>query len=138
MPDKDQGAATDPAPAQGVIDRVQAVSVPVSDQDRAKAFYADLLGFEVVADDNQANGLRWVQLRPKGAQTSIVLATWHPMPPGSLKGLLLHTRDLGALRARLIERRHAAPDITEAPWARFFKLDDPDGNGLVIQQRPEG
>ncbi len=121
-----------------IINRVQAVSIPVSDQERAKRFYVEGLGFEVAIDEHQSNGLHWIQLVPPGAQTAIVLSTWHPMAPGSLKGLLLHTADIDSLKARIEAFGMSAPAITDAPWARYFRLEDPDGNLLVIQQRPEG
>ena len=67
--------------------RVSVVSIPVSDQDRARSFYRDVLGFEEVADTPYGDGLRWVQVRPPGSPTSFTLVTWFPsMPPGSVSG----------------------------------------------------
>ncbi|GAB2667990.1 glyoxalase superfamily protein [Kribbella swartbergensis] len=111
------------------------VSVPVSDQDRSKAFYTEKLGFDVRAD-NMFGELRWVQLQPPGGGTSITLVTWFPtMPPGSLKGLVIECDDVDATAAELTGRGLTLnEDIQDAPWGRFTSLDDPDGNGWVIQQ----
>lgn len=119
-----------------MINRIDVVSIPVSDQDRAKAFYRDMLGFEELADQRMAPEMRWVQLAPKGSDTSITLVTWFDsMPAGSLQGLVLHTpsleEDVAALHAKGVETF----EIVSAPWARYVTLSDPDGNALVLQQR---
>lgn len=115
---------------------VSIVSVPVSDQDRACAFYVDVLGMEVVADQPMGNGIRWVQLRPPHGDCTLTLVTWFPsMPAGSLKGLVLRVDDIEAAAARLHERGvTTAAGIENAPWGRFVQIDDPDGNGLLLQQ----
>ena len=111
------------------------VSVPVSDQDRSKTFYTEKLGFDVRADD-LFGPRRWVQLQPPAGGTSITLVTWFPtMPPGSLKGLVIECDDVEATAAELSARGVALnEDIQDAPWGRFTSLDDPDGNGWVVQQ----
>src|SRR5438552_17640678 len=84
------------------ITHIQLLSVPVTDQDRARDFYVDTLGFDLVADNPMGPDRRWVQVAPKGGQTSLTLVTWFPtMPPGSLKGLVLQTPDVDAETARL-------------------------------------
>ncbi|WP_446215837.1 VOC family protein [Micromonospora sp. IBHARD004] len=118
------------------VTHVQLVSVPVSDQDRARDFYVDTLGFDLVRDNPMGPGGRWVQVAPKGAATALTLVTWFPtMPPGSLKGLVLETDDLdgdvAALRARGVA--FADGGIQTAPWGRYVTFDDPDGNGIVLQ-----
>lgn len=76
------------------LTHVQLLSVPVADQDRAKDFYVNTLGFDLVADTPMGPDQRWVQVRPKGSQTSLTLVTWFDtMPPGSLKGLVIETDD---------------------------------------------
>jgi catechol 2,3-dioxygenase-like lactoylglutathione lyase family enzyme len=118
------------------VTHVQLVSVPVSDQDRARDFYVDVLGFDLVRDNPMGPGGRWVQVAPKGAATALTLVTWFPtMPPGSLKGLVLETDDLDADVARLRERGVVFADggIQTAPWGRYATFDDPDGNGIVLQ-----
>lgn len=64
---------------------IAVVSVPVSDQERAKQFYVDKLGFELQADDSSVPGIRWIRVAPKGGTTALSLVTWfESMPPGSL------------------------------------------------------
>ena len=117
------------------ITRIQLFSLPVADQDRAKAFYVDKLGFELVSDTAMGPDQRWVQVRPAGAETSITLVTWFAaMPPGSVKGTVVETDDLdadvAAIRSRGVD---IASEIQVAPWGRFVTFDDPDGNGLILQ-----
>ena len=118
------------------ITGVQLFSLPVSDQDRAKAFYVDVLGFEVVNDASMGPAMRWVQVRQPGGGTSVTLVTWFDtMVPGTIKGTVLETDDLDADVARLRGLGVDIPgDIEAAPWGRFVTFDDPDGNGLVLQQ----
>ncbi|MET8088060.1 glyoxalase superfamily protein [Micromonospora sp. NPDC005197] len=119
------------------VTHVQLLSVPVTDQDRARDFYVDVLGFDLVRDNPMGpDGGRWVQVAPPGAATALTLVTWFPtMPPGSLKGLVLETDDLDADVARLRERGvdFANGGIQSAPWGRYATFDDPDGNGIVLQ-----
>jgi catechol 2,3-dioxygenase-like lactoylglutathione lyase family enzyme len=114
------------------------VSVPVSDQDRAKQFYADVLGFSVAMDATFAGGsMRWVMLRPPGGGTAITLVTWfETMPAGSLTGSVLGCDDLEQTLAQLSDRgvSFAEDEIQEAPWGRWKTFADPDGNGWVLQQ----
>jgi len=117
------------------ITGVQVLSLPVSDQDRARDFYVDVLGFELLRDAEMQPGLRWVQVAPKGSDTTITLVTWFDtMPAGSNRGLVLETDDLEGDVERL--RGHGlefADGIQEQPWGRFVTFSDPDGNGLVLQ-----
>jgi catechol 2,3-dioxygenase-like lactoylglutathione lyase family enzyme len=116
------------------ITHLQLMSVPVTDQDRARDFYVDTLGFELVRDNHMGPAQRWVQVAPKGAATSITLVTWFPnMPAGSLGGLVLETDDLDADVARLAGRGVPVSEVEDAPWGRYVTLQDPDGNGLVLQ-----
>ncbi len=78
-----------------MITNVQVVSVPVDDQERAKTFYVDVLGFELRAEDSWGEGMRWVEVAPRGFLTSLSLVTWFgSMPPGSLQGLVVATDDI--------------------------------------------
>lgn len=118
------------------ISEVRVVSVPVSDQDRARGFYVETLGFELVADMQMGPEMRWLQVRPPAGRTSLTLVTWFPsMAPGSMKGLVLECDDIDqtyqALRARGVRFMGA---IESQPWGRFATFDDPDGNGIVLQQ----
>ena len=118
------------------ISAVQLFSLPVSDQDRAKDFYIDVLGFELVNDAQMGPDMRWVQVRPPGGATSMTLVTWFDsMAPGSVKGTVLETDDLEGDVARLRSLGVDIPgDVEAAPWGRFVTFDDPDGNGLVLQE----
>jgi catechol 2,3-dioxygenase-like lactoylglutathione lyase family enzyme len=118
------------------IQDVIVVSVPVSDQDRAKAFYVDTLGFELVRDDDSVPGLRWVQVAPKHGGTALTLVTWfESMPAGSLRGLVLTSDDLQKDYEELQARGVAFDQPPrQQPWATEAVLHDPDGNSLVLQQ----
>jgi catechol 2,3-dioxygenase-like lactoylglutathione lyase family enzyme len=116
------------------ITAVQLFSLPVADQDRARDFYVETLGFTLVSDTEMAPGMRWVQVAPPGSQTSITLVTWFPtMPAGSTKGTVLETDDLDGDVARLESLGVAVGEIDSQPWGRFATFDDPDGNGIVLQ-----
>jgi len=117
------------------LQEVVVVSVPVSDQDRAKAFYVDALGFEVVKDDSMP-GLRWVQVAPTAGGTSLTLVTWFDsMPAGSLQGLVLTSNDLQADFEQLVAKGvEFDQPPTQRPWATEAVFRDADGNTLVLQQ----
>ncbi|MFF5125596.1 VOC family protein [Streptomyces syringium] len=120
------------------ITHVQLFSVPVADQERAKDFYVDTVGFELLADQPGVHG-RWLQVAPKGADTSIVLVDWFPtMPPGSIHGLLLSTTDVDADCARLRERGVDVDGPKATPWGRQATFSDPDGNVLGLNQPAGG
>lgn len=117
------------------IQRISIISIPVSDQDAARTFYTDKLGFEVVRDNPMGDGNRWVELKPPHAETSITLVTWfEDMPPGSLDGMVLETGDLSEEHRQLVDRGLKISEIDEAPWGRFATFMDPDGNGWVLQE----
>jgi catechol 2,3-dioxygenase-like lactoylglutathione lyase family enzyme len=118
------------------VKNVTVVSVPVADQDRAKAFYVDTLGFQLLRDDDSVPGIRWVQVTPKPDATALTLVTWFgTMPAGSLRGLVLACDDIDAEYQRL----HTAGVPFDSPpqrqpWATEAVFRDPDGNMLVLQQ----
>ena len=115
--------------------RLELVQVPVSDVDRAKAFYVDQLGFNADHDHRVTDEIRFVQLTPPGSACSIALTTGtHEMSPGSIDGLQVVVDDADAVRAQLVERGVEASEVQEFPWGRFVFLKDPDGNGWSIQQ----
>jgi catechol 2,3-dioxygenase-like lactoylglutathione lyase family enzyme len=117
------------------IAHINVISLPVTDQDRARDFYVNTLGFELVADTPVGPGMRWVQVRPQHGQASITLVTWFDtMPAGSVKGTVLETSDLDGDVAGL-QARGVTIDggIQAAPWGRFVTFDDPDRNGLILQ-----
>jgi catechol 2,3-dioxygenase-like lactoylglutathione lyase family enzyme len=122
------------------ITGVQVLSLPVSDQDRARDFYVDVLGFDLLQDTEMQPGMRWVQVAPRGGATSITtsitLVTWfETMAAGSTRGLVLETDDLDADVERLRRLgQHFPEGIQQQPWGRFVTMADPDGNGLVLQE----
>jgi catechol 2,3-dioxygenase-like lactoylglutathione lyase family enzyme len=115
---------------------LEVVVVPVSDVDRAIAFYRDQLGF-TLDHDTRAGDQRFAQLTPPGSGCSIVLSGQPPMPPGSLKGLQLVVEDAYRARAQLVEHGVAAGKIDvidERDGGTLFGFIDPDGNSWVVQQ----
>lgn len=120
-------------------DSIAIVSVPVSDQAKAKAFYTETLGFSVVRDEPMGPEQRWVQLTPSGGGTSITLVTWFDaLQSGGQQGLVLTTTGIEARRAELAERGLEITEVKEQPWGRFATFRDPDGNGWVLQEPPAG
>lgn len=128
--------------------KLEVVVVPVSDVDRAKAFYSEQLGFNVDVDHRPNEHFRVVQLTPPGSGCSVTIGTGlAPMEPGSLKGLQLVVSDVEAARAQLVERgvdvspiRHFDgtdwADGHGGPWNSFIFFDDPDGNSWAVQEKP--
>lgn len=110
------------------------VSVPVSDQDRALAFYAGVLGLEVIDDSPMGPTMRWLRVAPQLAQTSLTLVTWFPsMAPGSLKGLLFNTDSLDEDVERFRAAGVVVSEVNEEAWGRYVTFDDPDGNGIILR-----
>jgi len=121
--------------------RLELFQVPVSDVDRAKAFYVDQVGFVADHDHQVSEELRFVQLTPPGSACSIALTTGaHQMPPGSVAGLQLVVEDADAARAELLERGVEVGAVQDFPWGRFVFFADPDGNGWAVQEivQPQG
>lgn len=115
---------------------LEVVVVPVSDVDRAIAFYRDQLGF-ALDYDTRAGDQRFAQLTPAGSGCSIVLSEPPRMPTGSLKGLQLVVADAYRAREQLLGRGVAAGDIDvidERDGGTLFGFADPDGNAWVVQQ----
>jgi predicted enzyme related to lactoylglutathione lyase len=113
--------------------RLELVQVPVSDVDRAKAFY-EQAGF-LAEHDFQVNGeMRFVQLTPPGSATSIAIGTGlSEMEPGSVEGLQLVVADIEAARAELVERGIEVSEVQHFDWGSFVFFSDPDGNGWAVQ-----
>ncbi len=108
----------------------------MSDQDRAKQFYAETLGFEVVADNPTGNVGRWIDLEIPGGGAGITLVTWFKeMPPGSIKGLVLEVDEMDANVAEWSARGlKLTSEPKDTPYGRFATFDDPDGNGWVLME----
>jgi predicted enzyme related to lactoylglutathione lyase len=120
--------------------KLELVNVPVADVDRAKAFYANKVGFNVDHDHTVNQQIRFVQLTPPGSACSIALTTGVPAAaPGSLQGMQVVVQDADAARAELVERGVEVSEVQEFPWGRFVFFSDPDGNGWAVQQpQPQG
>jgi predicted enzyme related to lactoylglutathione lyase len=117
--------------------KLELIAVPVSDVDRAKAFYTEKVGFNADHDHRVSDELRFVQLTPRGSACSIAFGTaFVKMPPGSVKGLQLVVADIHAARAELVERGVTVSDVQAFPWGLFVFFDDPDGNSWAVQQVP--
>jgi len=115
--------------------RLELISLPVSDVDRAKAFYVDQAGFNADHDTQVSDTMRVVQLTPRGSTCSIVIGTGlNSMAPGSIEGLQLVTSDMATARAELVERGVDVSDVHDFPWGRFVFFADPDGNRWAVQQ----
>jgi catechol 2,3-dioxygenase-like lactoylglutathione lyase family enzyme len=117
--------------------KLELVAVPVTDVDRAKAFYTDQIGFHLDHDHQVADGLRFVQLTPPGSACSISIGEGiTDAAPGSVRGLQLVVDDVEATRADLASRGVDAGEVQDFPWGRFLFFSDPDGNGWAVQQVP--
>jgi catechol 2,3-dioxygenase-like lactoylglutathione lyase family enzyme len=118
--------------------KIELVAIPVTDVDRAKAFYVDQVGFHADHDYQVNPELRFVQLTPPGSACSIVLGTGvTEMPPGSQKGVQVVVEDVETARRELIGRGVAASEIDVQPWGSFVTFSDPDGNTWALQQIPQ-
>ena len=114
--------------------RLELIQVPVSDIDRAKAFYVDQLGFNADHDHQVSEELRFVQLTPHGSACSIALTSGaHGMAPGSVEGLQMVVDDADASRRELADRGVDVSDVQVFPWGSFVFFKDPDGNGWALQ-----
>jgi predicted enzyme related to lactoylglutathione lyase len=118
--------------------KLELVGVPVTDVDRAKAFYVDQVGFVADQDHRVSDELRFVQLTPPGSACSIAIGEGlTEMAPGSQKGLQLVVDDVAAAREELVSRGVSASEVQVMPWGSFTFFADPDGNTWAVQQLPE-
>jgi catechol 2,3-dioxygenase-like lactoylglutathione lyase family enzyme len=117
--------------------KLELVALPVSDVDRAKAFYVDQVGFVADHDHRVNDQLRFVQLTPPGSACSLVLGEGiTQMEPGSQKGLQIVVADVDQARRQLAARGVEVSEIDEQPWGRFVYFADPDDNTWALQQLP--
>ena len=117
--------------------KLELVMVPVSDVDRAKAFYTEKFGFHADHDQQVREDLRFVQLTPPGSPCSIAIGMGiTTMQPGSLEGLLMVVADVKAIRLELVKRGVEISEIDVQPWGSFAYVRDPDGNSWSLQQLP--
>jgi len=120
--------------------KLELVPVPVTDIDRAKRFYVDMVGFNADLDVQPTEGVRIVQLTPTGSACSIVLSTGLPaladMAPGTIKGLHLVVSDINHAREELVSRGVDVGEIDDSAGGgvKYAHFSDPDGNTLVLQE----
>lgn len=129
--------ANPPVPPGAML--LELVPVPVTDIERAKAFYQDQLGFRLDVDVTPKPGIRIVQLTPPGSACSITLAEGLPtldMPAGTLRGLHLVVADIEASRARIVERGAEISEVEDLGGVLYAFFADPDGNTWCLQHMP--
>lgn len=119
--------------------KLELVILPVSDVDRSKGFYRDVLGFVADVDVEPAPGVRIVQLTPPGSACSVTMGTGLPaftgMPPGSVQGLHLVVADIDAARTELAGRGLEISEVEDVGGGvRYAGFADPDGNTLTLQE----
>ncbi len=117
--------------------KIELVAIPVSDVDRAKAFYTEKAGFHADHDFQVSEGLRFVQLTPPGSACSIAIGEGiTEAAPGSVQGMQIVVSDIDAARAELIERGVEVGEVQDFPWGKFIFFSDPDGNRWAVQYIP--
>jgi predicted enzyme related to lactoylglutathione lyase len=115
--------------------KLEVVIIPVSDVDRAKAFYVDKIGFVADHDHTVSEDVRFVQLTPPGSACSIAFGKGlTEAEPGSVEGMMVVVADADAAHAELVARGADVSDVKDLPWGRFIYFSDPDGNRWAIQQ----
>ena len=119
--------------------KLELITVPVSDVDRAKAFYTEQVGFNADHDHTLSDDLRFVQLTPPGSACSIAIGKGLTrMAPGSLQNIQMVVPDIEAAREELAGRGVEVSDVQDLPGGRFVFFADPDGNGWVVQLPARG
>ena len=117
--------------------KLELVTVPVSDVDRAKEFY-EKVGFHADHDQTVNDDVRFVQMTPPGSACSIAFGKGLTrMEPGSLDNMQMVIADADATRAELVARGIEVSEVDELAWGRFVFFADPDGNGWALQQLPD-
>jgi catechol 2,3-dioxygenase-like lactoylglutathione lyase family enzyme len=116
--------------------RLELVTIPVFDVDRAKAFYAEKAGFNVDVDQRVSDELRFVQITPPGSACSIAFGTGLTTAPPGRAQLQVVVDDVHGARADLLDRGIDPGEVQEFPWGSFVFFSDPDGNGWAVQQLP--
>jgi catechol 2,3-dioxygenase-like lactoylglutathione lyase family enzyme len=117
--------------------KIELITLPVTDVDRAKAFYVDQVGFNADHDHTVSPELRFVQLTPPGSACSIAFGVGlTDAEPGSEKGVMMVVDDIESAHAELSGRGVGVSDVDDQAWGRFVYFQDPDGNAWAIQQLP--
>ena len=118
--------------------KIELVAIPVSDVDRAIAFYRDQAGFNLDHDHKVSDELRFVQLTPPGSACSIAIGTGvTEAKPGSVEGMQMVVADVETARAELNARGVDTGEVQHFPWGSFVFFADPDGNRWSVQQIPQ-
>jgi catechol 2,3-dioxygenase-like lactoylglutathione lyase family enzyme len=114
--------------------QVESVSVPVSDQEQAKEFYVDTLGFELLVDNSWREGMRWIEVAPEGSATSLMLVNWlDPLLSSMYRVIIVATDDIQAIHEELVVKGIVFElPPTETPRGTQAMFRDPDGNALVL------
>lgn len=114
--------------------KLELVAIPVTDVDRAKAFY-EQVGFHADHDQRVHESLRFVQLTPPGSACSICLGEGiTDAEPGSVRGMQMVVADADAAHAELTARGLELGPVDDQPWGRFIYFSDPDGNSWAVQE----
>ena len=117
--------------------KLELIAMPVSDVDRAKAFYTDKAGFDLDHDIVVSDEIRFIQLTPPGSACSITIGKGiTDAEPGSVKGMQMVVADIDAAHAELTARGVGVGPVQDFPWGRFVFFADPDGNAWAVQQLP--
>ncbi|MFN2518865.1 MAG: glyoxalase superfamily protein [Jatrophihabitantaceae bacterium] len=117
--------------------KLELIILPVSDVDRAKAFYVDQIGFNADHDQRVSDELRFVQLTPAGSACSIAFGEGlSSSPPGSVQGLQMVVADIEAAHAELVRRGAPVSAVEDLAWGRFVHFSDPDDNRWAVQELP--
>jgi predicted enzyme related to lactoylglutathione lyase len=117
--------------------KLELITVPVSDVDRAKAFYTEQAGFNADHDHQVSEDMRFVQLTPRGSACSICIGDgMTDAAPGSVKGLQLVVSDIDAAREQLVAGGVEVSEVQRMDWGAFVFFSDPDGNGWAVQEVP--
>jgi catechol 2,3-dioxygenase-like lactoylglutathione lyase family enzyme len=117
------------------ISQVTCLSIPVADQDRAKDFYVNTLGFRLVRELPVPMGenSRWIEVAPAEGKTALILENWIPnMKPGGVDGVMMETRNMDADVSALQQAGVTVEGPFDTPWGRQASIKDPDGNGIVL------
>ena len=117
--------------------KLELVAIPVSDVDRAKAFYTEQAGFTADHDHTVSPEIRFVQLTPPGSACSITIGRGiTDAEPGSVRGMQMVVSDIHTARAELVARGTPVSEVQVFPWGSFVFFADPDGNRWAVQQLP--
>jgi predicted enzyme related to lactoylglutathione lyase len=119
--------------------KIELIAIPVSDVDRAKAFYVEQAGFNADHDHKVSEDLRFIQLTPPGSACSITIGTGvTEAEPGSVQGMQMVVEDIETAHSELSGRGVDVGEVQDFPWGRFVFFADPDGNRWAVQeiQRP--